>query len=225
MKFSGGISQYEASTGKWIYSPRNYTDFHCTLKEWKNLNRGQINFINQLLCEIWYDESLNKEDFNFIHPYKEEDKTPYPFFSEIPEKDGNIISYCIQRVTGLKTKCYVNFYDSDMYGGILDNVIIEFDNYDKNILPNIIVLIDDDVYVKKEIQGVIKMILDAVYQTIKNFEYESFNKYYKPYYNNNYDLIFNKVENVSSYSDMFRFPDIFRPKKTRKITSRRQIEW
>ncbi len=223
MEFTGGKSRRDPVTGEWIYSPRIYTDFYCTLKEWKNLNRGQINFINQLLCEIWSDESLNKEDFNFIHPI-EEDKIPYPVFSEIPEEDGNIISYCIQRVTGLKSKCYVNFYGSESSQGSIDNVIVEFYNYDKNILPNIVILIDD--YNPEPEPDVIKMTLDAVYQAVKNFKYESFNKYYKPYYNNNYDLIINNVKDKTSiYYNTYHFPDIFRPKNSRKINRKNQISW
>lgn len=223
MKFYGGISQYEASTGKWIYSPRVYTDFHCTLKEWKNLNRGQLNFINQLLQEIWYDESVNKDDFQFIQPL-EEDKIPFPVFIDNPVIDGNIISYCIQRVTGLKSKCYVNTYYSESSQGSIDNVIVEFDNYDKNILPNIVILIDD--YNPEPETDVIKMTLDAVYQAVKNFKYESFNKYYKPYYNNNYDLIINNVKDKTSiYYNTYHFPYIFRPKKSRKINRKNQISW
>ena len=222
MEFTGGKSRRDPATGEWISNPRVYTDFHCSLKEWKNLNRGQLNFINQLLQEIWYDESLNKEDFNFIHPI--EDKIPYPVFSEISEKDGNIISYCIQRVTGLKSKCYVNTYYSESSQGSIDNVIVEFDNYDKNILPNIVILIDD--YNPEPEPDVIKMTLDAVYQSVKNFKYESFNKYYKPYYNNNYDLIFNNVKDKTSiYYNTYHFPDIFRPKNSRKINRKNQISW
>jgi hypothetical protein len=222
MEFTGGKSRRDPVTGEWISNPRVYTDFHCSLKEWKNLNRGRLNFINQLLQEIWYDESVNKEDFNFIHPI--EDKIPYPVFSEIPEKDGKIISYCIQRVTGLKSKCYVNTYYSESSQGSIDNVIVEFDNYDKNILPNIVILID--AYNPEPEPDVIKMTLDAVYQAVKNFKYESFNKYYKPYYNNNYDLIINNVKDKTSiYYNTYHFPDIFRPKNSRKINRKNQISW
>ena len=48
MKFKGGKSHYDQAKAAWIYEPRVYTDFYCSLAEWSNLGNGKENFMYQV---------------------------------------------------------------------------------------------------------------------------------------------------------------------------------
>ena len=232
MKFSGGISQYEASTGKWIYSPRNYTDFHCTLKEWKNLNRGKTNLINQLLqylaqqdfleCEnkLIREETTGKFIFVPNKGYLKYDIDIDGDFS-LSENFSNIIKYVIKYVTGLS--CTASLYSWKTY---VDHIVIEF-SYTENKLPNIVILIDRGFCETANLEpiGIIITCLEAVYQTIKDLNYEKFDKYLKQYYNNNYDRIFNYSHKYSDYYGLYQWPDFYRLKEKRKQEYRADIKY
>lgn len=221
MKYTGGKSRRDPVTGEWISNPRVYTDFHCSLKEWKNLNRGKKNLVNQAMKSLVYQQVIK----NPIYSTDINGKF-YLFFDKDIDGDysksdysSSIIKEVIKLVTGLS--CNVEFYS---WKQSVDHIEIEVIGGEKR-LPNIVVLFD--IFELSEEETIIKC-LDAVYSTLNCLKYNSFNVYYRPYFNNNYDFIFNNCPRESwgpygggKYSEW----PAFRPKSDRFFISESSISY
>lgn len=272
MKYKYGKYMFDKNMRENIYIPRIYTDFYCSLDEWRNLGKGKENFMYQLRshivsenlmndkshCETWEDYIddkfllkrknqsqlsvfnefidvpeyiANETDYNKINTYlrdgvKVDDKLRLKFkhpnglwlyelsFDRTGRRDdleseiysAEIIKHVIKFITHKDAD--VEFFS---WKGTIDHVEISFNNCE---MPNIIVLIDS--YEASSTNRTLIHCVDAIYKTLRNKASFYYDDYHKPYYNNEWDKIFNYTEEEFIYSkDDYPWNDTYRLKANR----------
>ena len=226
MRFTGGKSLYDPSTGEWKSNPRVYSDFHCNYDEWKKLSRGRRNMVTQLLfnlAEKGYIEYAHFSEYDpetGLHLRKQnKERINFPLDldgdSITEQESAKVIKYAIKLITGLETE--VTFYSWKFN---VDHVTIDF-NYPNCKLPNVVVLFDQGFVTDIDEVDIIIKCINAIYQTINDLKNDKFNKYLKRYYNSEYDRVFNYTDRHTVYYSQYdyQWPDFYRLKANRSIGS------
>lgn len=171
-------------------------DFRKTYSEWKEL-RGSKNFdlfLDQLLLELDEEKGLDNLHIGYV---TFDNGIKLPVFN-IPDEEGEdftpaengyIISYCIEKMTDIKTNVYLYSWK-----GRIDHVTIEFiDDY--MLYPNIVVVFDavyDIHYIESYI---IHECINYFYFTVFGVDELKTEEWYKhkQYYCNEYDKICDSI--------------------------------
>lgn len=230
MKYIGGKSCYDTDEQKWIYRPRVYTDFYCSMAEWSNLGKGKDNFIYQVRSAIVdlfgmkaSERSERDENGKIIYTDKMKLKNGLIInrlsFDRTGRRDGletekysaDIIKYAIKLITHRDAE--VEFFS---WKGTIDHIEISFTG---TVMPNIIILVDE--YGISSTNRTLKDCIDAIYDTLKIKIHENYERYYAKYFNKDYDIIYYKsLEDANcDYSwarDLWIWKDCFFTKKNRR---------
>ena len=65
MKFTQKQKEWDNENNKYIFYPRIYSDFYCSLTEWKKLGREKDNFMYQIREKIAKDFPELCDDYNY----------------------------------------------------------------------------------------------------------------------------------------------------------------
>lgn len=216
MKYTGGKSCYDTEQRKWIYSPRIYTDFYCSISEWNNLGKGKNNFIYQVRSAIVDLFGMKSEGKIILQNGLKVNKLS---FNRTGRRDGletekfsaDIIRYAIKLITHRDAD--VEFFS---WKGTIDHIEISFKG---TVMPNIIVIVDE--YGISSTNRTLKDCIDAIYDTLKIKIHENYERYYAKYFNMDYDIIYYKslesaAGNYNWAEGLWIWKDCFFAKKNRR---------
>ena len=220
MKYTGGKALYDPIKEEWVNNPRKYYNFYCSLTEWLNLNRGKSNFMYQLRDKIARDGNIKTHSYycdengKYLGPKLSLDRTGRRDGTETEEYSASIIKAVIKEMTNRDAN--VDFHS---WKGNVWHVEIEFPGAE---MPNIIVLLDKGDSCTST-NGILIACMDAIYKTLRNKTYFSYESRLKKYYNSDWDIIdTNYLRGDISGSCYYSMKDIcgwdsqFKQKKNRK---------
>lgn len=203
MKFTGGKSKFDPTTGKWISSPRIYTDFHCSIDEWTKLGNGRKYFMYQLrsfIAEKYGYKTEKRELENGLNvnrlSFKRDD-------GEHSKYSADIVRLVIKEITNREPE--VNFY---AYEGMIDHIEVSFPGRE---IPNIVLLV-------REYGGSTNSILiecvRRIYDLLRDKTNTTgwFNKENLKYFNQEYDNVC-LYYGIDETTEGYDYQDIFRWRK------------
>lgn len=224
MKFKGGKSHYDQAKAAWIYEPRVYTDFYCSLAEWSNLGNGKENFMYQVRNyvaakrnDLWESadwqqlkNGLKLRKISLDRTGRRDDLSGEIYSAEI-------IKEVILAITHKEAK--VEFYS---WKGNIDHVEITFENCH---MPNIIVLVGDN---GGSTNYTLIKCIDCIYSTLSAKLTDYYDNYLNKMYNNDYDRVYyvgakyNSVYTYDKWKYTWRWEDTFK-KKTDRVYDRYNV--
>jgi hypothetical protein len=226
MKFKDGKSYWDNNEEKWVYKPKIYTDFYCSLDEWAKLGckKAKRIFMYQARSRIAEmhggDCSKFKLD-NGIELYKVSfDRTGRRDGLSTEEYSASIIRDIIKLMTHRDAN--VEFYS---WKGTIDHIEIAFPN---SAMPNIICLIDD---YNSSTNDTLIFCIDCIYKTLSNKRTKYYDTYLCRHYNDRYDIVYLKPdsehisENYIKWRDKYMWKDIIKQTSMRKYIDRVSIDY
>lgn len=238
MEYKGGTSWYDYEKGHYVSKKRIYSDFYCSLDEWRNLGRGKENFMYQLRSKLVAHGLITKEEHEDVgqtYLRKNEDTGKFETaklwdgtieyklsFDRTGRRDGleteNYSAHIIKEAIKLITRrdAEVEFFS---WKGTIDHVEISFPGCE---MPNIIVLID--AYCPSSTNDTLIGCIDAIYESLYN---KKLKRWYEEdlaeFYNQDYDRIYtkslvNENKEYTEWEGKTYWKEIFKKKKYREYT-------
>lgn len=216
MKFTQKQKEWDKQNNKYIFYPRVYSDFYCSLVEWEKLGRGKDSFMYQVREKIANDcpELCNE------HCYRHNgcDCKRIPSLDRTGIRDsidsaiysGKIIKMVIKLITHKEAKVLF-----DCHKGAIKFVIISFPDYE---MPNIIVIIDE--YGASSTNYTLIKCIDAIYKTLQDKLTDWYSNYLHKFYNTNYDRYFymsreDSIGDWTQFKGLWNWKDVFHKKDER----------
>ena len=237
MKYKGGKSWYDHESDEWKYQPRIYTDFYCSLSEWKQLGKGKDNFMYQVRSAIvdllGYPEDkrtelekwkVNRNEFKIqLSNGLVVNKLSFDRGGRRDSLEGEkysawIIKNAIKLITHRDAE--VEFYS---WKGTIDHIEISFPEC---MMPNIIILVDE--YLESSTNRTLIDCIDAIYSTLHDKTTEWYDKKLNQYYNSDWDRIFycskeDSCENYKMWKGKWMWSDVFKKKSDRQYNDMHHI--
>ena len=214
MKFTQKQKEWDNENNKYIFYPRIYSDFYCSLTEWKKLGREKDNFMYQIREKIAKDFPELCNEQNYKYGYKQQipslDRTGIRDSTYSAIYSAKIIKKAIELITHKEAKVLF-----DCHKGAINFVIISFPDYE---MPNIIVIIDE--YSCSSTNYTLIKCIDAIYKTLQDKLTDWYTNYLHKLYNTNYDRYFyvsreDDIGDWKQFKGLCNWNDVFHKKNER----------